>query len=187
MRCIFDLVLTKFRIYSKKLSIILKVLTLKKVLIFGNSGSGKSTYAKNLSLNIGLAHLDLDTVAFQTDNPIQRKPIQESMSEIIAFIEQNDDWVIEGCYGDLILCLFEYANDLVFLNLPVELCQENANNRPWEPHKYQSKAAQDKNLPMLLDWIAGYYQRDDTFSFDNHNGLYERFKGSKKQITSNCG
>lgn len=158
---------------------------MRKVLVFGNSGSGKSTYAKKLSLNENLVHLDLDTVAFEQDNPIQRRPLKESMSEIIPFIEQNENWVIEGCYGDLIQCLFEYANELVFLNLPVELCQENANNRPWEPHKYQSKAAQDKNLPMLLNWISGYYDRDDTFSFACHNELYQNFSGKKQQITSN--
>jgi len=165
----------------------LRIITLKKILVFGNSGSGKSTYAKNISLNENLIHLDLDTVAFEKDNPIQRRPLIASLVEIKLTIKQSDSWVIEGCYGDLIQCLLEYANELVFLNLPIKLCQQNAKNRPWEPHKYESKSAQDKNLPMLLDWIADYYQRNDTFSFAIHNGLYESFKGSKKQITSNCG
>lgn len=158
---------------------------MRKVLVFGNSGSGKSTYAKKLSLNENLVHLDLDTVAFKKDNPIQRRPLKESMSEIIPFIEQNENWVIEGCYGDLMKGLFEYANEVVFLNLPKAFCQNNAKNRQWEPHKYESKEAQDKNLPMLLNWISGYYERDDTFSFTCHNELYQSFSGKKQQITSN--
>ncbi len=36
-----------------------------KVLVFGNSGSGKSTYAKALSKRHGLAHLDLDTIVWE--------------------------------------------------------------------------------------------------------------------------
>jgi len=158
---------------------------MKKVLVFGNSGSGKSTFSKTLSLSDNLIHLDLDTVAFEKDNPIQRKPLEESMAQIKSIINQKDAWVIEGCYGDLMQCLFEYANEVIFLNLPKALCQNNAKNRPWEPHKYESKAAQDKNLPMLLNWIAGYYDRDDTFSFACHNAIYQSFSGKKQQIKSN--
>ena len=173
---------------NKKLTNITKFkkgFSMRKVLVFGNSGSGKSTYAKKLSLNENLVHLDLDTVAFKKDNPIQRKPLQESIAEIQEIINQHDAWVIEGCYGDLMKGLFEYANEVVFLNLPKALCQNNAKNRPWEPHKYESKAAQDKNLPMLLDWIVGYYERDDTFSFACHNELYQSFSGKKQEIIDN--
>jgi hypothetical protein len=37
------------------------------------------------------------------------------------------------------------------MNLPVAACIENARKRPWEPHKYASKAEQDKNLDRLID------------------------------------
>jgi len=158
---------------------------MRKVLVFGNSGSGKSTYAKQLSLTENLRHLDLDTVAFEKDNPIKRKSVTDSMAEIKSVIKLADSWVIEGCYGDLMQCLCDYANEIVFLNLPVELCQNNAKNRKWEPHKYESKAVQDKNLPMLLDWIAGYYERADELSLTCHTAIYENFKGNKKQLTSN--
>jgi hypothetical protein len=32
----------------------------------------------------------------------------------------------------------------------------NAFSRPWEPHKYLSKEAQDANLEMLMGWIRAY-------------------------------
>ena len=38
---------------------------MRKILIFGNSGSGKSTLAGKLCAGNGLAHLDLDTLAWQ--------------------------------------------------------------------------------------------------------------------------
>lgn len=34
--------------------------------------------------------------------------------------------------------------------------------RPREQDKYESREIQDRNLPMLLDWIAGYTERDDS-------------------------
>ncbi len=71
------------------------------------------------------------------------------------------------------------------MNLPVSACQQNAKNRPWEPHKYESKAAQDLNLEMLLNWISDYYQRDDAFSEMAHNQFYGDFSGKKTRIKAN--
>jgi len=36
-----------------------------KVVVFGNSGSGKSMYARALALREGLAHLDLDSIVWE--------------------------------------------------------------------------------------------------------------------------
>jgi transcriptional regulator with AAA-type ATPase domain len=36
-----------------------------KVLVYGNSGSGKSTYARALAAQHGLAHLDLDSIFWE--------------------------------------------------------------------------------------------------------------------------
>lgn len=158
---------------------------LKKVLLFGNSGSGKSTLAAKLCAAQQLAHLDLDTLAWLPTDPPQRSPLNKAAGEIQAFIERHDAWVIEGCYTDLLELAEPYATEAIFMNLPIELCIENARNRPWEPHKYESKAAQDKNLDMLIDWIAQYSERDDVFSYRAHADFFERFRGKKLEIVSN--
>jgi hypothetical protein len=62
---------------------------------------------------------------------------------------------------------------------------ENAKNRPWEPHKYESKKAQDENLDMLIDWISQYTSRNDTFSKVAHEKLFEEFQGKKTMYVSN--
>lgn len=162
---------------------------MRKILIFGNSGSGKSTLAKELCDQFELAHLDLDILAWRTTTapaelPI-RAPIEESNSAIIDFIQSNKEWVIEGCYTDLLECSATFANEIVFMNLPIEACILNARKRPWEPHKYQSKEAQDENLELLLKWIAHYDQRTDTFSKQSHQRFYDSFLGKKTRYESN--
>jgi len=157
----------------------------KKVLIFGNSGSGKSTLAKALSAKHGLAHLDLDTLAWQVDAPTTRRPITDSQVDIESFVAHHDSWVIEGGYTDLLEMLVSQAEEIIFMNLPVSACQQNAENRPWEPHKYESKAAQDLNLEMLLNWIVQYYQRDDVFSEMAHDQFYSNFPSKKTRIMAN--
>ena len=158
---------------------------MKKIIIFGNSGSGKSTMAKKLCSEFSLAHLDLDTLAWLPTTPPKRKPLPDSQKDILNFIKDNDGWVIEGCYSDLLQMAIEDSNELIFMNLPVEVCILNAKNRPWEPHKYESSEAQDKNLEMLIEWISQYNERDDTFSKAAHEKLYEHYRGRKSMIITN--
>jgi len=158
---------------------------LRKILVFGNSGAGKSTLSKKLCIDEHLAHLDLDTLAFNKKSPTQRREIEESLNEVKVFLEKNDSWVIEGGYADIFERILSSATEMIYLALPAESCQENARNREWEPHKYESKEAQDKNLDMLLNWILDYYSRDDEFSESAHNKLFCQFSGNKKRVTSN--
>lgn len=158
---------------------------MQKILIFGNSGSGKSTLAKTLCSKSRLAHLDLDTLAWMPSSPPIRKPLIDSQVEIAMFIDAHQGWVIEGCYSDLLELATSASNEMIFLNLPVATCIDNAKNRPWEPHKYPSKRAQDANLAMLLEWIAQYPDREDTFSKAAHDQLYTTYAGAKRMLTRN--
>lgn len=160
-------------------------MNVNKVIIFGNSGSGKSTLAKKLQVQNQLAHLDLDTVAWQATQPPRRKPLGSSQKIIESFMAENNQWVIEGCYVDLLQIAAKQAEQAVFMDLPISLCQDNARNRPWEPHKYANKQAQDANLDMLLEWIAAYSKRTDAFSYQAHLSLYNHFTKTKYQISDN--
>jgi len=161
------------------------VKVLKNILIFGNSGSGKSTLAKRLSKANNLAHLDLDSLAWEATTPPKRKKLDVSKKEIESFIKTNDSWVIEGCYTDLLELAEPYSREIIFMNLTIEDCILNAKSRPWEPHKYASKQAQDKNLDMLIAWISQYTKRDDTFSRIAHQNFYNHYRGQKRIISKN--
>jgi len=158
---------------------------LKRIVIFGNSGSGKTTLAKQLSEHYQLAHFDLDLIAWLPTDPPERKPLDDSRTSIDQFCSANGSWVIEGCYGDLIDYVCRRAKQMIFINLPVEQCVNNARSRPWEPHKYSSKEAQDSKLEMLVDWIKAYEVREDSFSQRAHQVLFDEFDGRKMMKTSN--
>ncbi len=156
-----------------------------RVLIIGNSGSGKSTIAKRLASEENLAHLDLDTIAWKKNTPTIRLSYDRSCSLIDEFTELHADWVIEGCYSTLIEHASKMADLLVFMNLSTRDSIENCRKRPWEPHKYPSKEEQDENLPMLMDWISNYSERDDELSYTAHRRVFDRFAGEKNEILTN--
>lgn len=158
---------------------------MRKVLIFGNSASGKSTLAKHLSQRAGMGHLDLDTIAWQPVDPPVRMPLAQARQSIDDFVSSHASWVIEGCYSDLLTLVQDKASEAIFMDLPIELCLANAQARPWEPHKYPSKQAQDANLGMLLGWIADYASRDDEFSQTAHQAFFQQLGIRKHRVTRN--
>ncbi len=155
-----------------------------RLVVLGNSGSGKSTLARRLAGARGLAHLDLDTCAWEPGKPPRRRPPRESAREIAAFIDANAAWVVEGCYAGLLALPLARCTLAIFLNPGVEACIANAEARPWEPHKYPSKAAQDENLEMLRAWIRDYEVRKDEFSLAAHRALFDGFRGEKVELSS---
>jgi adenylate kinase family enzyme len=158
-----------------------------RYVLFGNSGSGKSTLARRLARDAELQHLDLDTLAWQPSeprHPPRRRPLADSARDVTAFMAASDGWVIEGCYADLLDLPLARCTQLVFLNPGIAACLANARARPWEPHKYPSKQAQDANLDMLLDWIRDYETRGDVFSLAAHRALFDGFAGDKHELVT---
>jgi len=154
---------------------------MNRILIFGNSGSGKSTLAGKIANENNLPNLDLDMLTWES--PGVRKEFQTTLAEVNDFVKSNKEWVIEGCYGSLIQTLTPFCTELHFLNPGIEACLKNNLSRPWEPHKYESEQAQNKNLEMLQSWVKDYETREDEYSLSYHRKIFDDFEGHKKEYT----
>ena len=153
-----------------------------KILIFGNSGSGKSTFARRLAVQHGLVTLDLDDIVWSRSEFAKFRDDAEIIRELEAFMAANSSWVIEGCYGRWMEHLQPHCTEIVFLNPGEEACLRHCRARSWEPDKYPSKAQQDAKLPFLLDWVRAYYSRTDDMSLAAHRRLFDSFIGAKQEI-----
>jgi len=158
-----------------------------RILLFGNSGSGKSTLAQRLARAHALAHLDLDTIVWEPGQIAVPRTPEAVLASLNAFMDANERWVIEGCYGELVEAASGRCTELVFLNPGLETCLTHNRQRPWEPHKYASKAEQDRMLENLQAWVAGYYERDDAWSYAAHRRIFDAFAGAKRELTAPAG
>lgn len=155
-----------------------------RILVFGNSGSGKSTLARRLAAEHGLTHLDLDAIVWEPGTVAVQRHADEIIASLHAFLSEHARWVIEGCYGELVEAASRQCTELVFLNPGLEACLAHNRRRPWEPHKYASKDAQDRMLDTLQAWVTGYYERRDFWSYHAHRQLFDAFTGHKREVST---
>jgi len=155
-----------------------------RILVFGNSGSGKSTYAQTLAARERIPHLDLDTIVWEPNQIAVPRPAEAIHASLEAFIAANPNWVIEGCYGGLVEAAASRATELVFLNPGLQACLANNARRPWEPHKYASLEQQNSMLANLQAWVADYYRRTDDWSYATHRRIFDAHRGPKVEHRS---
>lgn len=153
-----------------------------RLVVIGNSGSGKSTFARAQAAEHGLALLELDAIVWEPHQIAVARPIEAARADLAAFIAQHERWVIEGCDGDLAEVALPACTELIFLNPGAAACVANNRRRPWESHKYDSPADQERMLPMLLAWVEAYYTRDDARSCAWHRRMFDAFAGTKREL-----
>ena len=153
-----------------------------KIILLGNAGAGKSTMPRNLMGSQAIPHLSLDAIAWSEGT--KRKPLAASLKELHQFIAQNDQWIIEGCYSDLVEAALPDCTELRFLNPGVAVCVEHCKRRPWEPDKFPSAVDQQAMLDPLIEWVQAYETREDEYGLKRHRKLFTDFTGPKREYTS---
>jgi hypothetical protein len=130
----------------------------------------------------GIPVLELDTVVWKPGKVAVLRPREDIDADVEKFLNSNEQWVVEGCYGELVELALPRCTELIFLNPGLEACTTNNRRRPWEPHKYESAEAQDAMLGNLIDWVAGYYTRSDQWSLAYHRQIFDSFNGTKSEV-----
>jgi adenylate kinase family enzyme len=87
----------------------------ERVWVVGNSGSGKTTVARELARRLDLPHLELDSVYHQAG--WQPLGAEEFRDRVTSHVE-GPSWVVDGNYAQVGDLLGERADTLVWIDLP---------------------------------------------------------------------
>ena len=80
----------------------------------GNSGSGKSTFGRQLASALGVRFVELDAIYHQPDwEPLPREVFRRRVAEIVA----EDAWVVDGNYSAVRDLVLARADTMVWLDL----------------------------------------------------------------------
>ena len=98
-----------------------------KICIVGHSGSGKSTLAKNLASHYNIPVLHMDAYQF-LPGWIERE--KKEFKNIMAdFLNQNDNWVIDGNYRRITPERFQLADMIIYLDFNRFFCLKSVISR----------------------------------------------------------
>lgn len=92
---------------------------MKRVLVIGSGGSGKSTFAPRLGERLGLPVIHLDKVFWRSgwvETP--KDEWKRKVEELCG----GDSWVMDGNYSGTLDVRLEACDTVIFLDLPRVLC-----------------------------------------------------------------
>ena len=140
---------------------------MKKIIVIGCSGSGKTTFAERLREKLGLPLFYLDAIWHKADRThISREAVDAKLGELLAL----DAWIIDGNYSRTIERRIAVCDTIILFDLPTEVCLEGAILRlgkkrydmPWidtelDPWlKQEIEDFRGKNLPTIYALLEKY-------------------------------
>ena len=99
---------------------------MKKVIVIGCPGSGKTTFAEKLQKRTGLPLYYLDAI---WHNPDKTHIPREEFDERIKEIFKTSEWIIDGNYGRTIEMRMKECDTVFLFDLPTEVCIQGATER----------------------------------------------------------
>lgn len=147
---------------------------MKKAIVTGCPGSGKSTFARKLRDVTGLPLYYLDMIWHLPDKTnVTRDEFDARLAEIIA----RDAWIIDGNYNRTLEVRIRACDTVFLFDLPTDVCIEGVRHRignaredmPWIEKEFD---------PEFYEWIVNF-RRD---SLPREYELLEQYGAGKNIV-----
>ena len=103
---------------------------MKKVIVIGCPGSGKSTVSRALHNKTGIPLYHLDMMYWNADKTTVEKSV---FLERLSAVLEKDEWIIDGNYGSTMELRMAACDTVIFLDYPLEICLDGIKERRGKP------------------------------------------------------
>ena len=153
---------------------------MKKIVVIGCPGAGKSTFARRLKEMTGLPLYYLDQIWHKADRKtVSKEEFDAKLREII----QQDSWIIDGNYLRTMECRLDACDTVFFLDYPLEICLEGAKARigtvredmPWVETEFDEEFRQwildfpKDQIPVIYELLKKYETEKEIIIFKSRD------------------
>jgi adenylate kinase family enzyme len=133
---------------------------MRKILVIGSGGSGKTTIAKRLSNILGIEVVHLDALYW---NPGWVETPKPEWRRTIESLIERDSWIMDGNYSGTLDLRTEACDTVIFLDMPTWICLYRALKR-YLKYRNRNRPDLDAGCQEKLDltfilWIWSYKKR----------------------------
>ena len=146
---------------------------MKKIMVIGCPGSGKSTFSRVLHALTGIRLFHLDKMYWNADRTTVEKAVfLERLTDAI----QKDEWIIDGNYGSTMELRMKFCDTVIFLDYPLDVCLDGIKSRkgkarpdmPWTENAEEEDAEfiefiknyNSQSRPKVIELLDKYADRE---------------------------
>ncbi len=161
---------------------------MKRIIVIGCPGSGKSTFARKLKDLTGLPLHYLDMIWHKPDKTnVAREEFDSKLDDILA----EECWIIDGNYQRTMERRMEKCDTVFLLDYPTEICLEGAEMRigqkredmPWVEDEFDEEFRQwimefsENTLPKIYEMLQKYGDGRNIVIFKSRKDADEFLRG----------
>jgi adenylate kinase family enzyme len=144
---------------------------LKRVVVVGTTGAGKTTVAKALAGRLGVPHVEMDALHWGPDwTPVPQDVFRERVGRTVA----RDAWVLDGNYSAVRQLVWDRADTVIWLDYRLVTIFRQLLGRTFGRvfrHEVLWSGNQESFWRTLLSWdsillwaLRTYHRRRRTYS-----------------------
>jgi adenylate kinase family enzyme len=133
---------------------------MKRILIIGSGGAGKSTLARRLGEKIGIEVVHLDKLYW---NPGWVKTEKEEWLEVVGQAVEKESWIMDGNFGGTLEMRARVCDTIIFLDMPRYICTYRILKR-WALYRKKTRPDMAPGCDEKMDleffmWVWNYPKR----------------------------
>lgn len=126
---------------------------MKRIIVIGCPGSGKSTLSRELHKKTALPLYHLDMMYWNEDKTTVEKPV---FLERLSTVLEKDEWIIDGNYTSTMEMRMEKCDTVIFLDFPLDTCLKGIAERHGKPRSDMPWTESEESDREFIEFIKNY-------------------------------